>query len=53
VRRAGPAHQIIDPDRAVGVSERDSRAEALLIEGLDQYFSGHYDESVVELMAAD
>ena len=27
-------------------AERDSRAEALLVEGLDQYFSGRYEEAV-------
>jgi hypothetical protein len=31
---------------AAGAAERDSRAEALLVEGLDQYFSGHYEEAV-------
>jgi tetratricopeptide (TPR) repeat protein len=28
------------------VAERDSRAEALLIEGLDKYFAGHYDDAI-------
>lgn len=27
-------------------ADRDSRAEALLVEGLDQYFSGNYDEAI-------
>ena len=36
----------IDPDASIGVSERDSRAEALLVEGLDQYFSGRYDDAI-------
>lgn len=27
-------------------ADRDSRAEALLVEGLDQYFSGRYDDAI-------
>src|SRR5262245_53360076 len=26
--------------------DRDSRAEALLVEGLDRYFSGHYEDAI-------
>jgi len=36
----------IDPQAVVGPAERDSRAEALLVEGLDRYFAGHYDDAI-------
>lgn len=36
----------IDSETSIEVSERDSRAEALLVEGLDRYFSGHYDDAI-------
>lgn len=39
-----------DPKRleshATEAADRDSRTEALLIEGLDRYFSGQYDEAI-------
>jgi len=31
---------------AESVSDRDSRAEALLMDGLDQYFNGQYEEAI-------
>jgi Tetratricopeptide repeat len=36
----------IDPDASIGLAERDTRAEALLVEGLDRYFSGQYDDAI-------
>lgn len=36
----------VDPQSAAGPAERDSRAEALLVEGLDRYFAGHYDDAI-------
>lgn len=34
-----------DP-HAADTAGRDGRAEALLVEGLDRYFAGHYDEAI-------
>jgi tetratricopeptide (TPR) repeat protein len=31
---------------APGAADRDSRAEALLVEGLDRYFAGDYDQAI-------
>jgi tetratricopeptide (TPR) repeat protein len=31
---------------AASVADRDSRAEALLVDGLDQYFNGQYEEAI-------
>lgn len=36
----------IDPHASVGPADRDSRAEALLVEGLDRYFAGHFDDAI-------
>jgi tetratricopeptide (TPR) repeat protein len=36
----------LDSHAAADAAERDSRAEGLLVEGLDQYFAGHYDEAI-------
>ncbi len=35
-----------DPHVPADAAARDGRAEALLVEGLDQYFAGHYDEAI-------
>ncbi len=39
-----------DPKRleshATEAADRDSRTEALLVEGLDRYFAGHYEEAI-------
>jgi tetratricopeptide (TPR) repeat protein len=39
-RRADAPAAPVDP------ADRESRAEALLVEGLDQYFAGRYDEAI-------
>jgi len=36
----------IDLHASAGPDDRDSRAEALLIEGLDKYFAGHFDDAI-------
>jgi hypothetical protein len=36
----------IEPQPAAGAADRESRAEALLVEGLDRYFAGHYDDAI-------
>lgn len=35
-----------DPHPSAGAGDRDSRAEALLVEGLDQYFAGHFEDAI-------
>jgi hypothetical protein len=35
----------LDP-HAADTADRDGRAETLLVEGLDQYFAGHYDDAI-------
>ena len=36
----------LQPYATPEVADRDSRAEALLVEGLDRYFSGNYEEAI-------
>jgi len=35
-----------EPASAESVADRDSRTEALLVDGLDQYFNGQYEEAI-------
>jgi hypothetical protein len=41
-----PEFKRVDPLSIAEAAERDSRAEALLVEGLDQYFAGRFDDAI-------
>src|SRR5262245_36680969 len=36
----------LDPVSQADAADRDSRVEALLVEGLDKYFNGRYEEAI-------